>query len=109
MNTDGDVKGDSLPSTVPYSLSTTQDILGALAEYEVGTIAPRPAELDSCDGSLEFMDDVEHSAQVTNNNSLTDSDRYIRLEKAVETDRDIFDLLRDIVENLEVQVSELSE
>jgi len=51
--------GPSLPATVLYSLSATQDILGALAEYAAGTIAPRPAELDSCDGSLDFMDDVE--------------------------------------------------
>jgi len=100
--------GEKLTSSVPYSLSATQDILGALAEYEAGTIAPRPAELDSCDGSLDFMDDVEHSAQVIADNSLSDHDRIVRLEKAVVDERDIFDRLRDMVEDLEVQVGDLT-
>jgi len=99
---------EKLPSSVPYSLSATQDILGALAEYEAGTIAPRPAELDSCNGSLDFMDDVEHSAQVTADNSMSDHDRIVRLEKAVEDERDLFDQLRDIVEDLEVHVGDLT-
>jgi len=106
---DSDKQGgdEKLPSSVPYSVSATQDILGALAEYEAGTIAPRPAELNSCDGSLDFMDDVEHSAQVTANNSLSDHDRIVRLEAATEEDRDIFDRLRDIVEDLEVHIGDL--
>jgi len=97
----------SLPATVPYSLSATQDILGALAEYEAGTIAPRPAELDSCDGSLDFMDDVEQSAQKVDDVVLTDHDKIVRLESAVEDERDLFDRLRDIVEDLEVEVKQL--
>jgi len=97
----------SLPDTVPYSVSATQDILGALAEYEAGTIAPRPAELDSCDGSLDFMDDVEQSAQKVDNVVLTDHDKIVRLETAVEDERDLFDRLRDIVEDLEVEVKQL--
>ena len=99
---------EKLPSSVPYSLSATQDILGALAEYEAGTIAPRPAELDSCDGSLDFMDDIEHSAQVTADNSISDHDRIVRLEKAVEEERDLFDRLRDVVEDLEVHIGDLT-
>jgi len=97
----------SLPATVPYSVSATQDILGALAEYEAGTIAPRPAELDSCDGSLDFMDDVEQSAQKVDDVVLTDHDKIVRLETAVEDERDLFDRLRDIVEDLEVEVKQL--
>ena len=99
---------DSLLSTVPYSLSATQDILGTLAEYEMGTITPRPAELDSCDGSLDFMDEVEQLAQVTADAPLSDHDRIVRLEKAVEEERDLFDRLRDIVEDLKVHASDLT-
>ena len=97
----------SLPATVPYSVSATQDILGALAEYETETIALRPAELDSCDGSLDFMDDVEQSAQKVHDVVLTDYDKIVRLETAVEDERDLFDRLRDIVEDMEVEVKQL--
>jgi len=98
-----------LPDTVPYSLSATQDILGALAEYEASTITPRPAELDSCDGSLDFMDDVEQSAQKVVSDEMTDHDRIVRHETAVEYEQDLFDRLRDIVEDLEVEVKALTE
>jgi len=102
-------KVDSLASTVPYSVSATQDILGALAEYEAGTIALRPAELDSCDGSLDFMDDVEQSAQVVPDvgEVLSDHERVVRLEKGIEEDRELFDRLLDIVEDLEVSIGDL--
>jgi len=97
----------SLPATVPCSLSATQDILSALAEDKAGTIAPRPAELDSCDGSLDFMDDDEQSAQKVDDVVLNDHDKIVRLEKAVEDERDLLDRLRDIVEDLEVEVKQL--
>jgi len=108
--TDGQVViVDSLPSTVPYSLSATQDILGALAEYEAGTIAPRPAELDSCDGSMDFMDEVEQSAQKEEVVVMLDYDRVVRLETAVEDERELLDRIREIVEDLEVEVRSLKD
>ena len=99
---------DDLPSTVPYSVSATQDILGALAEFEAGILAPRPAELDSVADSTEDMDIVEQSAQVTGDEGLTDGQRITRLEQGVMSDRDLFDAMRDIVETLEIEVASLN-
>jgi len=98
---------NTLPSTVPYSVSATQDILGALAEYEIGALPPRPTELDSSDDEDDTMDVVEQSAQVVVPAVLTDADRIDQLERGVEEDRDLFDRLRDLVEDLEVEVASL--
>jgi len=98
-----------LPSTVPYSVSATQDILGALAEYEAGVLPPQLSELASSIGEDDHMDIVK-SAQISGpeDEVLPDLDRIVRLEKGVEEDRDLFDRLRDIVEELEVTVADLS-
>jgi len=103
---DDDKAGESLPSTVPYSLSATPDILGALAEYGAGALPPRPSELDSSDEDDDEMDVSEQSAQVVPD-VLTDSDRIERLERGVEADRDLFDRLRDTVEDLECEIASL--
>jgi len=93
----------SLPSTVPYSVSATQDILGALADYEAGVLPSRPSELDSDAG--DSMEIEEQSAQLVPDAVLTDKERIDHLESGVEEDRDLFDRLRDITEDLEVTVT----
>jgi len=94
-----------LPSTVPYSVSATQDILGAQADYEAGVLPSRPAELDSDAG--DSMEIEEQSAKLVLDAVLTDKARIDRLESGVEDDRDLFDRLRDITENLEITVKDL--
>jgi len=100
---------DKLPSTVPYSVSATQDILGALADYEAGLLPSQLSELASSIGEDDHMDIVK-PAQISGpeDEVLPDRDRIVRLEKGVESDRDLFDRLRDIVEDLEITVADLS-
>ena len=104
----GDKADTLLPSSVPYSVSATQDILGAFADFEAGVLPARPAELESTAGSE--VDDVEmegHSAQVVDPVVMSDADRLTRLEKGLEGDRDLFDAMRDVVEGLEEEVANL--
>jgi len=102
-----DVVGGSLPSTVPYSVSATQDILCALADYEAGVLDPRPSELDSVVDDDEMDVVVEQFAQPIPE-AITDQDRIDRLETGVEGDRDLFDGLRDVVDKLMEEVEMLT-
>ena len=66
----------------------------------------RPSELDSSVEDDDEMDVSEQSAQVVPE-IIADIDRITRLERGVEEDRDLFDRLRDIVEDLECEVASL--
>ena len=100
---------DKLPSTVPYSVSATQDILGALADYEASLLPSQLSELASSIGEDDHMNIVQ-SAQISEpkDEVLPDLERIVQLEKGVEEDRDLFDRLRDVVEELEITVADLN-
>jgi len=98
-------ESESHPSTVSYLTLATQDTLRALrlAEYEIGMIALRPAELDSCTTSLDGIDvaeNVEQWAQVVESVTLSDHHRIVRLEKVVEADRDLQSLDKSLGDGL---------
>jgi len=97
----------SLPSTMPDSISVTQDILGALAEYQVGTLSNRPSALDSSDDEDDDMDIVGQLAQIVVPVELSADDKIERLEDDMENDRDMFDQLLDTVEGLEIMIGDL--
>jgi len=75
----GQVPNVAYRATVLYSLLATQDILGALAEYEAGDVLPRPSHWNpSVTG--ENAINVEQSAQVVDVGMLTVDDRIDHLE-----------------------------
>jgi len=71
-------------STVLYSSEVDRMLLDAVEEIERNEAVPAVEE------------------------TLNEEGRIVRLEKGVEEDRDLFDRLRDIVEDLEVKVHELT-
>jgi len=98
----------SLQSTMPYFISVMQDILCALAEYEVGsTLSNRPLELDSSDDADDNMDIVGESAQIVAPVELSADNKIKHLEDNMANDWDMFDRLRDTVEDLEIMISDL--
>ena len=64
---------------MPYSVLATQDILGAVTEYEAGDVPLRLSDLDSSVAGKDAMD-VEQLAQVVHAGMMTVDDRIKHLE-----------------------------
>jgi len=92
----------SLPSTVAYKRSSVDEmLLHAIGEIEDGDSvrAVESQMMDMAVDEQEVLPEVE--------SFLSDHDKIIRLENAMEEERDIIDRMRDIIEDLEVSVKDL--
>jgi len=92
----------SLLSTVAYDRSSVDEmLLHAIGEIENGD-SVRAVEgrmMDMAVDEQEVLPEVELF--------LSDHDKIIRLENAMEEERDIIDRMRDVIEDLEVSVKDL--
>jgi len=88
----------SLPSTVAYNRSSVELLMHAIGEIENGN-SVRAVENPMMDMAVDELPEVE--------SVLWDHDKIIRLENAMEEERDIIARMRDIIEDLEVNVKDL--